>query len=179
MFAVGRRIALASLLVGSSSANLFRFFGSANAQPTPFGIPIGHVAFMGGPPLQVFNWPGFQMGGQARHGLGGEPIIIINGEIPRPFFDFVLAHEYGHHALGHITQLVLSRMRGGPMEACYLTPNIELQADSWATVVMRQLGNSAAVQAAMEVNAWQGLFAVDCYPPGIMRAENIRRTWFS
>jgi hypothetical protein len=44
---------------------------------------------------------------------------------------------------------------------------------------MKQMNNFPAAQAAFNVTAWSGFFAAPCYPPGVVRANNIQQTWFN
>lgn len=162
----------ASFFTRESCANI------VTAQMTPFGTLAGYAQFFDGPRIPVFLFPNFPLGGAATVDHFLSPLIIIGTQIPRPFFDFVVAHEYAHHILNHLTERVIAQMQMGGFASCVLTPIQELEADAWATQALKELGNPLAVQAAFNVNLWTGFFAAQCYPPGILRAQNIRNVWF-
>lgn len=172
-----RSIARRTMILSGALAPLLPL--PAGAQVTPYGIFAGRISFAGGPPVPVFRYLNFPMGGVATVTPDGQPIIVVEAAIGQPFLHFVLAHEYAHHALGHLTAGIIAQMQGGPIAGCFFTHQRELEADAWATWRMRELGDIAAVQAAFQVNSWQGFFAASCYPPGVVRAENIRRAWQS
>lgn len=149
----------------------------APAQLTPLGALAGYATFFNGPRIPVFLFTNFPLGGAAIVDLSGSPAIIIGTQIPHPFFDFVVAHEYAHHVLNHLTERVIAQMQMGGFASCVLTPRQELEADAWATQTLKDLGNPRAVQAAFNINLWTGYFAAPCYPPGILRAQNIQKVW--
>src|SRR5690606_22674503 len=107
IFSAALAIASANLLIKPASAQL----------------PVGHDAFCG-LPIFVYHTG---MGAQASV-WNGTPVIFIDPgtwQGDQAFLTFTIAHECGHHRLGHtLPQGVRSRM--------YFVAQQELQADCFA-----------------------------------------------
>ena len=77
------------------------------------------------------------------------PIIVFNPIVVQqvgPYVStFFRAHEYGHHNLGHIQQSMVS----GPVNYQWTRISFERDADLWATQVLFNQGNYAAIEAAI------------------------------
>lgn len=97
----------------------------------------------------------------------GQPIILINPNLPGgPMLDFLIAHECGHHARGHISpQGIFLRSQFGGIAA------MELDADCWAAQTVDQYIARAAIHYFQSV---QGPSAGGPgYPSGFQRAQMI------
>jgi len=83
---------------------------------------------------------------------------------------FTLAHECGHHRLGHTTPhgLIHRTTRFG-------TRNQELRADCWAAEALTELGLEFDIDRAIRDHANRGHFSAGGYPSGIERAKYIQQ----
>ncbi len=106
----------------------------------------------------------------ARMDSSGHPIIHVdpgamsNWTVSRIF---TLAHECGHHQLGHTSAMgAMQRYYGG-------TARQELEADCWAAQKLKSLGLFSDITRTVLQQASQGHFSSQGYPSGIERASNI------
>lgn len=80
---------------------------------------------------------------------------------------FLVAHEYAHHALGHLRYL------GSPP---HIVKQLELEADCQAARTLAMQGNWMALQAIFQHFSSQGGSAADAlHPTGIERATMVAR----
>ena len=91
-----------------------------------------------------------------------DPSVMSNWRLSRIF---ALAHECGHHILGHLsTREMFSRLH---MNA---TRRQELQADCWAAEVLAANGYYSDIKRTIMQNASKGPIMQGAYPSGSERA---------
>lgn len=95
-----------------------------------------------------------------------DPGVMGNWTLSRIF---VLSHECGHHALGH-----LSLVEQKPFNA---TRQQELQADCWAARTLASNGYSDAIKKTIKQNSSFGPYMQNTYPypSGVERAQHIAK----
>jgi hypothetical protein len=84
---------------------------------------------------------------------------------------FVLAHECGHHQLGHTTPAGLEARKGIP----WASKSQELAADCWAATALSGVMARSDLVAVINKYAAEGNWAPSGYPTGYERAANIVR----
>jgi hypothetical protein len=95
-----------------------------------------------------------------------DPSVMSNWRLSRMFS---LAHECGHHQLGHLSpQEMFSRAH---MNA---TPRQEMHADCWATRALAANGRYDEIERAIRDNDREGPMMNGAYPSGMTRASYIR-----
>jgi hypothetical protein len=96
-----------------------------------------------------------------------DPSVMSNWRFSRIFS---LAHECGHHQLGHLSpQEMFSRAH---MSA---TPRQEMHADCWATRALAANGRYDEIERAIRDNDRDGPMMNGAYPSGMTRASYIRQ----
>lgn len=89
---------------------------------------------------------------------------------------FIMAHEYGHHNLGHIVQRLWNA--NNPYVQTWLNLNMENDADAYAVRYWISQGNKAVIQAAVN-SMWASNNNGDqTHPPSQVRANNIANLFF-
>jgi hypothetical protein len=100
----------------------------------------------------------------------GNPFIHIDPSVSSNLTlseRFVIAHECGHHILGHSSALgTAQRYMGG-------TRQQELDADCWAARKLASVGLYADLSVTIMSHASSGHFASQGYPTGLERANNV------
>jgi hypothetical protein len=136
----------------------------ANAQ----GVFAGFDSFCGLPVIVGYD----PQDASARKDEAGRPFIHVDPGVMANWTHsrmFALAHECGHHRLGHTSSLgTLERFRGG-------TRSQELAADCWAAKALHSIGQNFDISRAVLINAAEGHFSGGDYPSGTERAEYIVR----
>lgn len=87
--------------------------------------------------------------------------------------EFFRAHEYGHHALNHITRQM---WEANPFTYTWVRQMHELEADAWAARTLASRGNTASVNAAYQLFYSQGNHRASLnHPTGFQRAAAIQQ----
>ena len=102
------------------------------------------------------------------------PVIYYNplgcqqaGQYATAFF---MAHEYGHHALGHILQRVFNS--NNPYVQEWLNENMENEADAYAVRYWINKGNKLVIQAGANFMWNINNNGDGTHPPSRVRANN-------
>jgi hypothetical protein len=105
----------------------------------------------------------------------GHPVIYYNpaemnqSGVFAPYF--FIAHEYGHHRLGHIIMKYIDA--NNPYVQNWLTLNAENQADAFAVDYWIQRGDKRPIQAGYNAFlAWDNP-GDQTHPPSAVRAQNV------
>ena len=103
----------------------------------------------------------------------GERVIIIDPSVMSNWkFSrvFAIAHECGHHILGHMS--LQEQFRRRHMNA---SRSQELDADCWAAKMLDENGYYSDIERTIILRANEGPFIKGPYPSGMERATNIAR----
>jgi hypothetical protein len=102
----------------------------------------------------------------------GKPVIYIDPSAMNNWSHsrvFALAHECGHHRLGHATPSGMWFRNN----TRWATRNQELQADCWAAIALRQIWDITDIERVINIYVKEGNSSIGGYPSGQERAENI------
>lgn len=123
---------------------------NANAQQL---LNLGPLPWVGQVPEYLVQGNGQGFAGLATF-YQGQPVIFYDGVwvarmggIGSPGFRFLRAHEYAHHAQGH----GLRQLNAPPQMLPTLGYYDELEADCTAVRYLQQVGDTAAIQAGMQI----------------------------
>ena len=113
---------------------------------------------------------------QAVESPPGRPAIVVDPtlleEAEKPRFVFFVAHECGHHVLGHVTPEGISR-RAASTRA---VRDQEMSADCWAAETLARLGQERPIRIMSDRFHRSGLYSPGAgYPAGIQRSTIIRQ----
>ncbi len=110
--------------------------------------PIAHALLFpsSGRTIILYN-PGF-LASAERRGLGAA------------MFRYLMQHECGHHVLGHITA-----MAAGPRLLGAMSRHLELKADCYAAMQLRETGDVRALQAGVMLWNSRGTMATGPFHP--------------
>lgn len=140
---------------------------SATAQPAMFA---GYDQFCGIPVIVRHN----PQSATAERDLYGNPTIHVDPGVMKDWTMsrvFTLAHECGHHRLGHTT-------RGGRYvrnTQFWATRVQELEADCWAARALAANGYAYDLRRSYIDFAYKGGFRPGNYPSGLERADTVAR----
>lgn len=154
-------------MVKSVFLALFCALASLSAQAQVFA---GYDSFCG---IPVLVQPTKQVAVAALDDYGRRIIIIDPGAMNNWTHSrrFVLAHECGHHQLGHTTPAGLEARKGIP----WASKSQELAADCWAATALSGVMARSDLVAVINKYAAEGNWGPSGYPTGYERAVNIVR----
>ncbi|WP_222164645.1 M48 family metalloprotease [Edaphocola aurantiacus] len=89
---------------------------------------------------------------------------------------FCMAHEYGHHNLGHIIQRLWNA--NNPYVQAWLNQNMENDADAYAVSYWVSQGNKAVIQAGATMMWISNNIGDQTHLPSRIRANNIANLFF-
>jgi hypothetical protein len=105
----------------------------------------------------------------------GNPIICYNPQLMQQVGPlaayFFIAHEYGHHKLGHI--VLGANSANNPYLQVWLTMNMENQADAFAVDYWISRGDKRPIQAGCNTFMAINNPGDQTHPPSALRAQNV------
>lgn len=148
---------------------IYLFIAMCSITTSNAAILAGYDQFCGIPVL-VEKTPQTAVASRDRE---GKPIIYIDPSAMSNWTHsriFTLAHECGHHRLGHSTPSGMLFRKN----TRWATKTQELQADCWAAIALRQIWELKDINRMINIYRNEGGVNVGGYPSGLERAENIR-----
>jgi len=140
---------------------LFAMISSFSIAQTVWFCPIPEIPILN---LQDIAVSSFYQG---RPCIYYNPVLVAQAD--PAFVVFARAHEYGHHALGH---LLMNTFLANPYQRVMLSIARETEADHYAYLQLRS--NPQIIQAVIRDFESQGNSSDGFHPTGFQRAANLR-----